>query len=199
MPPDSDWPGSPPFEQPSHSSHSHLAGSSAQRHPLPYHSRTAAPAQSSAHSSPHIPSTPSDDTTAPPPEASRLLRSPSSTTLANGHDRTLPPLRSITRGQPLHRNDMADLVGSSTPPPPPWSAMTSLPLHNSHQDTGPSPAPAHSTVDSPATMDLDTRSNSVASAASPDARSENRAASVNLDDPDVRLAAEALGDLRTGK
>lgn len=53
--------------------------------------------------------------------------------------------------------------------------------------------------DSPARMDLDTSSNSVASAASPDRFLDGRASSVSLDDPDVRLAAEALGDLRAGR
>jgi hypothetical protein len=43
-------------------------------------------------------------------------------------------------------------------------------------------------------MDLDASTNSVVSAASPDGLA--RAGSVSLDDPDVRLAAEALGDLR---
>ncbi|OLN89057.1 Clock-controlled protein 8 [Colletotrichum chlorophyti] len=52
--------------------------------------------------------------------------------------------------------------------------------------------PAHS----PARMDLDVSSNSAISAASPDRFFEGRAASVNLDDPDVRMAAEALGELR---
>jgi hypothetical protein len=37
------------------------------------------------------------------------------------------------------------------------------------------------------------------SAVSPDGRLDGRAGSVNIDDPDVRLAAEALGDLRAGK
>ncbi|KAJ0334007.1 hypothetical protein COL5a_000048 [Colletotrichum fioriniae] len=45
-------------------------------------------------------------------------------------------------------------------------------------------------------MDLDVVSNSAMSAASPDRFYEGRAASVSLDDPDVRMAAEALGDLR---
>jgi hypothetical protein len=51
-------------------------------------------------------------------------------------------------------------------------------------------------------MDLDTGTNSVNSNASPDRYDrygDGRAPSVNLDDPDVRLAAEALGDLRAGK
>lgn len=48
-------------------------------------------------------------------------------------------------------------------------------------------------------MDLDTRSNSVVSMASTEGALEGRSGSVTLDDPDVRLAAEALGDLRAGK
>ncbi|OHW98357.1 clock controlled protein [Colletotrichum incanum] len=57
--------------------------------------------------------------------------------------------------------------------------------------------PSHAqSADSPARMDLDVSSNSVMSAASPDRFYEGRAASVSLDDPDVRMAAEALGDLR---
>ncbi|KAL0943199.1 uncharacterized protein CTRU02_201085 [Colletotrichum truncatum] len=57
--------------------------------------------------------------------------------------------------------------------------------------------PSHAQpADSPARMDLDVISNSAMSAASPDRFYEGRAASVSLDDPDVRMAAEALGDLR---
>lgn len=48
-------------------------------------------------------------------------------------------------------------------------------------------------------MDVDTSSNSGASAASPDRFADGRASSVSLDDPDVRMAAEALGDLRAGQ
>lgn len=47
-------------------------------------------------------------------------------------------------------------------------------------------------------MDIDTRSNSVVSMASTEGPLEGRSGSVTLDDPDVRLAAEALGDLRAG-
>ncbi|KAI0546129.1 transcription factor Opi1-domain-containing protein [Xylaria curta] len=45
-------------------------------------------------------------------------------------------------------------------------------------------------------MDTDTSSNGTMSAASPDRFHNGRASSVSLDDPDVRMAAEALGDLR---
>lgn len=51
-------------------------------------------------------------------------------------------------------------------------------------------------MDAASAMDMDTRSNSVVSMASTDGPLDSRSASVTLDDPDVRLAAEALGDLR---
>lgn len=43
-------------------------------------------------------------------------------------------------------------------------------------------------LDSPTTMDLDT----------PDGRGRRGGSVLSIDDPDVRLAAEALGDLRAG-
>ncbi|KAI2629337.1 transcription factor Opi1 [Hypomontagnella submonticulosa] len=45
-------------------------------------------------------------------------------------------------------------------------------------------------------MDIDGSSSSGVSAPSPDRFQDGRASSVSLDDPDVRMAAEALGDLR---
>ncbi|KAF5552453.1 Clock-controlled 8 [Fusarium napiforme] len=89
------------------------------------------------------------------------------------NDTKLPPLSSLTSEMAME-------------PTKTW-----LPFH-------PVPYPpvhAHS-IDSPTRMDLDGSSNSVVSAASPDALLDARASSVSLDDPDVRLAAEALGDLR---
>lgn len=148
-----------------------------------------------AQRNPSWPATTSNDTLNPPLS---LLSTTTTTAAANGHDRILPPLSSITRAQhlPPPRTEMADLVGQSTPPPP-WSATSPL---TSHPNGFASPAfSQQQAMDSPGTMDLDTGSNSVASAASPDTRTDQRAASVNLDDPDVRLAAEALGDLRSGK
>ena len=43
-------------------------------------------------------------------------------------------------------------------------------------------------MDSPATMDIDT----------PDSRGRRGGSVLSIDDPDVRIAAEALGDLRAG-
>ncbi|KAL6849089.1 transcriptional regulator opi1 [Amphichorda felina] len=86
---------------------------------------------------------------------------------------------------------MASVVGQH--PASQWPASNPLMQHPGF--VAPS-RPAQYKADSPLTMDLDTASNSAASAASPDSRSHGRAGSVNLDDPDVWLAAEALGDLR---
>lgn len=86
---------------------------------------------------------------------------------------------------------MLDQQNHASPPPPPhWPSLNgSLAYRQPHNPT------AHR-ADSPATMDLD-GSNSVTSGApSPDRHSSNN--SLNVDDPDVRLAAEALGDLRAG-
>lgn len=51
-------------------------------------------------------------------------------------------------------------------------------------------------IDSQAAMEVD--SNSAANTPSPDTQKEGTPSSITLDDPDVRLAAEALGDLRAG-
>ena len=47
---------------------------------------------------------------------------------------------------------------------------------------------AHSSIDSPSGMDVDT----------PDSRGRRGGSVLSIDDPDVRIAAEALGDLRAG-
>lgn len=53
-------------------------------------------------------------------------------------------------------------------------------------------------ADSPARMDIDSMSSGTRGPLSPDIVG-GRASSVSLDDPDVRMAAEALGDLKAGK
>lgn len=89
-------------------------------------------------------------------------------------DALLPPLSSLTAevmpAAPLH-----------------WPLLTgSLPYR---------PPQSH---DSPATMDLD--ASSVVSTAASDRHLDGASNSgLSLDDPDVRLAAEALGDLRAGR
>ncbi|KAF5580211.1 clock-controlled 8 (ccg-8) [Fusarium pseudoanthophilum] len=91
------------------------------------------------------------------------------------NDTKLPPLSSLTSEMAME-------------PTKTWLPFHPIPYPPVH---------AHS-IDSPTRMDLDGSSNSVVSAASPDALLDARAGSVSLDDPDVRLAAEALGDLRAG-
>jgi hypothetical protein len=99
----------------------------------------------------------------------------------------LPPLSTVTRGRGL-RGDFHNVQQPNSTAS--WSAISPIAL------------PPSSKIESPSAMDLDTGTNSVNSNASPDRYDrygDGRAPSVNLDDPDVRLAAEALGDLRAGK
>ncbi|KAL6879151.1 transcription factor Opi1 domain-containing protein [Trichoderma novae-zelandiae] len=135
----------------------------------------------------------------------------------DGDSRILPSLSSITgdvamRGDDQHRHsqhlhsphNLHTLPSIHSPPPlhpnhwpSPFNGPAASSLNSYRQP--PPPPPFHG-PDSPATvMDMD-GSASVASAASP---SPDRIydgtptpSSVTLDDPDVRLAAEALGDLR---
>lgn len=107
------------------------------------------------------------------------------------HERTLPSLSSVTGDQTLPiRNEMAQVMGQ--PPPSQWTGMALM--------TMPVPPPQAHKMDIAGTTELDGNSTSATSAASPESRTEGRSGSVNLnlDDPDVRLAAEALGDLRAG-
>ncbi|WYZ38147.1 hypothetical protein EsH8_III_000061 [Colletotrichum jinshuiense] len=116
-----------------------------------------------------------------------------------GHN--LPSLSSVT-GPPPPRfapPTPSQPAEPQQPPPSLTRASTTVPLTNwpslNPLTTYYTPSHAQS-ADSPARMDLDVISNSAMSAASPDRFYEGRAASVSLDDPDVRMAAEALGDLR---
>ncbi|KEY67868.1 hypothetical protein S7711_05006 [Stachybotrys chartarum IBT 7711] len=94
------------------------------------------------------------------------------------NETTLPALSTITSGQPYRTSG--------------WLSSNSLGNYRQpvqHQAL---------VIDSPA-ADVDTASTGTLSAASPDRGFDARASSVStlsLDDPDVRLAAEALGDLR---
>lgn len=104
--------------------------------------------------------------------------------LAHDNGNALPSLSSVTGTQSFH--PPSHLPDPSIPSQPaPWAAQP-------HRESLPPRA-----VESPPKMDVETSSNSVASTASPD-YFDGRAGSVSLDDPDVRLAAEALGDLRAG-
>ncbi|KAI5461719.1 transcription factor Opi1-domain-containing protein [Mariannaea sp. PMI_226] len=106
-----------------------------------------------------------------------------------------PPLPSLSplshRDQDVKLPSISSLTSDLGPglPGNHWPHMNSLPPYQ------PPPLPPQA-ANSPVKMDIDTSSNSVVSAASPDRLTDARASSVSLDDPDVRLAAEALGDLR---
>lgn len=109
--------------------------------------------------------------------------------LGQENGNALPSLSSVTGCQSfLHApSQVADSSNTPQPPPAPsqWAAQ-------GHRDSFQPRA-----AESPAKMDAETSSNSAVSAASPE-YFDGRASSVSLDDPDVRLAAEALGDLRAG-
>ncbi|GJN74969.1 hypothetical protein PLICBS_009063 [Purpureocillium lilacinum] len=97
----------------------------------------------------------------------------------------LPSLSSVTGDVMLDQH--------LPPPPPPASGPPShWPSLNGPMAYRQPPPPPHQ-PDSPATMDVD--GSSVASTATPPAGSEGTNG-LSIDDPDVRLAAEALGDLR---
>lgn len=97
----------------------------------------------------------------------------------------LPSLSSVTGSQPFHAPPQLPDASQPAGGPATWAGQ------------GPRDCLQPRAAESPARMDIETSSNSVASGASPD-YFDGRASSVSLDDPDVRLAAEALGDLRAG-
>ncbi|KAL7811698.1 transcription factor Opi1 domain-containing protein [Trichoderma aethiopicum] len=170
--------------------------------PPNYSQRLSSSSPSSMHSHRQFPS-PSDNDRLPP-----LVHH-------DGDSTVLPSLSSITgevamRGDDQHRHSqhphnpqhLHSLPSIHSPPPlhaNHWPSPYNGPAASSLNSYRQPPPPFHA-PDSPATvMDMD-GSASVASAASP---SPDRIydgtptpSSLTLDDPDVRLAAEALGDLR---
>ncbi|KAI1764604.1 transcription factor Opi1-domain-containing protein [Hypoxylon sp. FL1150] len=104
----------------------------------------------------------------------------------------LPSLSTLTASSaPLYTPSHPPEPAYSPPEPPPvthWPSLNPLTAYYT---------PSHvEDADSPMRMDVDANSNSGASGHSPDRFQDGRASSVSLDDPDVRMAAEALGDLR---
>ncbi|KAI1660634.1 transcription factor Opi1-domain-containing protein [Daldinia decipiens] len=103
----------------------------------------------------------------------------------------LPSLSTLTTSSaPLYTPPQPSEPAYSPPPPPltHWPSLNPLTAYYN---------PSHAqNADSPMRMDVDASSSSGVSAPSPDRFQEGRASSVSLDDPDVRMAAEALGDLR---
>lgn len=103
------------------------------------------------------------------------------------HERTLPPLHSSVPENSYRPSEPIEPTYQQ-----PWASMNPL---SAYYQSGPSQAsPAsRSTMgaDSPSAMDIDV--------ATPDGRDRRGGSVLSMDDPDVRIAAEALGDLRAGK
>jgi transcriptional repressor OPI1 len=135
--------------------------------------------------------------------------------LKNGYynekkDNTLPSLSSLTVSSPkasyINPPPTTQAQTRPTIPPPPTYAPPPPPvqLQPTHWPSL-NPYSAYYTPShvegkaDPLRMEADSPSNSAISAASPETLDHDRSSSVSLDDPDVRLAAEALGDLRAGQ
>lgn len=116
----------------------------------------------------------------------------------SAHGQTLPSLSSLTDPTSAPRNPSFQSglpaytasPASSASPSNHWPSGNPLTAYYT---------PSHAHGESPMRMDIDASSTTTRSAASPDRLTDLRASSVSLDDPDVRMAAEALGDLKAGK
>jgi hypothetical protein len=122
-----------------------------------------------------------------PPRAGHPIQLPSISALpqmdssAVRDDRKLPPISAPSLERPSRPTDVVE-------PPTPWANINPLSVYYGPSAQTLSPATRSSaTMDSPRPMDLDG-----------DARSRRGVSVLSMDDPDVRLAAEALGDLRAG-
>lgn len=125
------------------------------------------------------------------------LQLPSIPNLPSIHpERTLPPISSLTQESDHHFRSVEPPDHAHPPlnhlrieePPPFWPSAN--PLTAYYQPTGSHVSPLSKTnmsADSPTAMDLDT-----------DSRGRRGCSVLSMDDPDVRMAAEALGDLRAG-
>lgn len=120
----------------------------------------------------------------------------------NNSNQSLPSLSSITASAS---------PSSASPPIPQFASSSQRPPESVYPSPAPPPlthwpslnpltayyTPSHvQDPEPPLRMDAD---KSASSAPSPDRFLDGRASSVSLDDPDVRMAAEALGDLRAGQ
>jgi hypothetical protein len=95
------------------------------------------------------------------------------------HERTLPPLPAAPAEARLAPEPVAEAQFA-------WPSSNPL---TAYYQPGPSQlSPKTKASDSPIAMDIDT----------PDSRHWRGSSVLSIDDPEVRLAAEALGDLRAG-
>ncbi|KAI6784949.1 Clock-controlled protein-like protein [Emericellopsis cladophorae] len=140
---------------------------------------------------------------APPPPAYSQATTPNSSTAQQIEARSIPPISLQNDNQRHVLPPLSQLAGVQSLPirtettgmtnyPPQWST----PSVPTAQEMPAPPAPIYRS-DPRSLADADNYgSNSVSSVASSEYRADARSASVNIDDPDVRIAAEALGDLR---
>jgi len=121
-----------------------------------------------------------------------------STILPPAHrERTLPPISSLTHEsehqfRSIEKSDHPHLplahLRTEEPPPNFWPSANPLAAYYQSSASHVSPRSKTSvSADSPNAMDLDT-----------DSRGRRGGSVLSMDDPDVRMAAEALGDLRAG-
>jgi hypothetical protein len=119
------------------------------------------------------------------PQTINLPTVPSTEPSQFHYERTLPPL-SATALEPLQRH--AEVVDRKLSPTP-WPSSNPLSAYYQPTTSHTSPTtPSAVGMHSPNPMDMDS-----------DLRSRRGGSVLSMDDPDVRLAAEALGDLRAGK
>lgn len=107
---------------------------------------------------------------------------------------SLPSLSSVTGppSQPRFTSPTSTVSENTASPPPAhlhWPSLNPFTAYYS---------PSHVQADEALRMDVDMTAGADAPLASPERRTDARSSSVSLDDPDVRMAAEALGDLRAG-
>jgi hypothetical protein len=117
------------------------------------------------------------------------LPSVPTTEMSKGHHRRSQPASSPPKVEPVQRP--SEVVDQSYQPTH-WPSSNPLSAYYQPSTLQSSPT-IRSTVgvDSPSTMDVD--------GANSDSRSRRAGSVLSMDDPDVRIAAEALGDLRAGK
>jgi hypothetical protein len=110
------------------------------------------------------------------PSTLQFPAAPTTQVSSINHARILPPISAIR----------PEAVAFAEPSPFAWPSSNPL---TAYYQPGPSQlSPKNKSIDSPGGMDIDT----------PDSRGRRGGSVLSIDDPDVRIAAEALGDLRAG-
>lgn len=104
------------------------------------------------------------------------------------NERTLPPLPSAPPDVFYRPVEPTDYRYQS---PTPWPSSNPLAVYYQ-------PTPSQSSPPSRLAMTIDSPNAAEVDAATPDSHGGRDSSVLSIDDPDVRIAAEALGDLRAG-